>query len=118
MQLKLHLLEPVGNIGIIHTLHKHCPAMRMIRRCSLWLRIPDWIEGPSCGTIDKGTEGLDALDALLSIARRSHGVNGLWRCVDGVKLGIEDNQAEDKRDSNRDGKARLSGWSKIILSGG
>ena len=38
--------------------------------------------------------------------------------VDGVKLGIEDNQAEDKRDSNRDGKARLSGWSKIILSGG
>ena len=27
--------------------------------------------------------------------------------VDGMKLRIEDNQAEDKRDNNRDGKARL-----------
>lgn len=39
--------------------------------------------------------------------------------VDGVKLGIEDNQAEDKRDNNRDGKARLSGYRpKIVPSGG
>ena len=108
MQLKLHLLQPVGNIGIIHTLHKNCPAMRMIRRCALWLRIPDWIERSGCCAVDEGTEGLDALDALLSIARRSHGVNGLWR--DGVKLGIEDNQAENRRDDNGDGKARLGGY--------
>lgn len=74
MQFKLHLFQPVGDIGIIHTLHKDCPAMRMIRRCSLWLWILDWIEGSGCCAVDEGAEGLDALDALLCIAWRRHDV--------------------------------------------
>lgn len=77
MQFKLHLLQPVGNISIIYALHKDCPAMCMIRRCSLWLRIPDWIKGSGCCAVNEGAERLDALDALLSIARGSHRVNGL-----------------------------------------
>lgn len=78
MQFKLDLLQPVGNIRIIHTLHKDGPAMRMIHWSSLWLRIAYWIEGSGCCAVDEGAKGLNTLDSLLSIAWRRHGLYDLW----------------------------------------
>ncbi len=66
MEFELHLLAPIRDVGIIHSLHKHGPRMSMIRRCALWL----WIvlaEQPRTGTVDKGSEYLHAFDALLII---------------------------------------------------
>lgn len=67
MQLELNFLEPISNIRIIHTLHKHSPAMRMVRWYAVRLRILDIVEWSRGGAIDERTHHLHALDALLVV---------------------------------------------------
>lgn len=86
MQFKLHLLQPIRNIRIIHPLHKHLPAMRMVGRHALRLWILDWIEWSGRCAEDEGAEDLHAFYAFLSTARRRHGIF----CF--VVLMVEDDQ--------------------------
>merc|ERR1711939_190447 len=66
VQLELHFLAPVRDIRIVHTLHKHRPRMRMIRRRALRLR-KGIAEFPRRRTIYERSIYLHTLDTLLSI---------------------------------------------------
>ena len=67
MQLELHLLAPVRNIRIIHSLHKYSPRVCVIFRRSgrFWVRVI--VEEPGRCAVDEWAEDLYALYALLSI---------------------------------------------------